>query len=1186
MEADRDNADTASGDLGDEAFRDAEAGGEDDLAMAITDLDAGADVADGASGTEQEDRDSPIAHPIRGATGAIAMQEPGALDAHPAVAEALTIAEGERRGLRQGGHGEGVEIIGGRGDIAGDRRHSGDVFAHAGAGFAEKTDAAPIEPKCALAHVEDEAGVVGDDEQGDAAVHELTHAAGALLLKHDVAHAEGFVDDEDVGLDGDRDGKGHAHHHAGGVGFNRLLDEGADIGEFFDLGELAIHLVAADAENGAGEVDILAARKLGVEARTEFEERGDAAADVTLAFGGLERAGENLQEGALTGAVATDDAEGLAFRDAERDVAHGGDVGRVVVGDVFLTEAQTVSEQLAKLHLAAVDLAQIDDLDGRRHGDGGPRGRERGRRDGLRHSHGYIPNSGPNQDKRACTKKPQRGHTRDSIASRSIGAVYSYVVPSTSTPAPSPAPSSRSVMLAGLGLVLAALVAYHNSFDGHFFYDDGPAIKDNPTIRDLGNILQVLSPPSGTGVTVNGRPLVNLSLAINYAFGGTKVFGYHVMNLLIHVCAGLALFGIVRRSLQLPGLRERFAGKNDGLLAALAVAAIWTLHPLQTESVTYIIQRAEALVGMFYLLTLYCFVRSVTAPHPGRWQVLSVLACFCGMASKEVMASAPLIVFFYDRSFVSGTFKAAWKKHFRLYVGLAASWLLLWAVMRVSGNRGGTAGLGAGGITSWDYAITQCLGLGKYLKLSFWPSPLVFDYGVRIQKELQPVLPQAILIVTLVVATAYALWRKPILGFLGLFFFAILGPSSSFIPVATEPLAEHRMYLPLAALIALVVIGVISRAGRGAAIGFLGLAVVAAGLTIHRNEDFRDDGRLWASAKDAYPTSERAYNNLGEVYSKAEQTAKALECFREAVRLTPNYIDALNNLGITLNKLGQPQEAFIYASEAKRLRPTSADASNTLGHSYYLLDRFPEAIANYNEALQLKPDFAEAHNNLAVALSASGRNAEAIPHAREAIRLKEEYADGHFNYGNALRETGHPEEALAEYKEALRIQPIFPKALNNLGTILWNAGKQAEARPYFAEAARQDPTYVDAIDNLGMAAFNTQQYLEAGRQFETALRIAPNHERVRNNLAKNYNFMGAAAINEGRLAEARGFFEKSIQLNPRDPTAFNNLGVTISRMGDPAAALPYFEQAVALQPDYESAKETAAAIRAQLQKKP
>jgi hypothetical protein len=178
---------------------------------------------------------------------------------------------------------------------------------------------------------------------------------------------------------------------------------------------------------------------------------------------------------------------------------------------------------------------------------------------------------------------------------------------------------SRSTGLAGVVIVLAALAVYYNSFSGPFIYDDVVSITENPTIRHLWPVGRVLSPPVHLPVT--GRPLLNLSLALNYALSGDAVWSYHALNLLIHVLAGLTLFGLVRRTLlrqgyggqalQQPVLSKQFGEASMPL--AFVVALLWVVHPLQTECVTYVTQRAESLMGLFYLLTLYCFVRGADA---------------------------------------------------------------------------------------------------------------------------------------------------------------------------------------------------------------------------------------------------------------------------------------------------------------------------------------------------------------------------------------------------------------------------------------------------------------------------------------------------------------------------------------------------------------------------------------------
>ncbi len=284
-------------------------------------------------------------------------------------------------------------------------------------------------------------------------------------------------------------------------------------------------------------------------------------------------------------------------------------------------------------------------------------------------------------------------------------------------------------LLAGLAVAAAVLLAHGGSLRVPFFFDDTEAIVNNPTIRSLARIGDVLSPPAG-GSGVTGRPVVNLTLAIDHAFGGLDPRGYHATNLLLHATAALLLLGVVRRTLLTPALRGRFGAVATPL--ALAVGLLWGTHPLQVESVACVIQRTELLGGLFLLLTLYGFVRSLADPQRRRWPVVTVAASVLGMASKEIMVAAPLLVLIYDRAFAAGSLRAAWSARWSLHLSLAATWLVLLALLvGMGGTRGSAAGIGLG-VPWWAYALKQCDAIPAYLGLALWPHPLVLDYGTDV----------------------------------------------------------------------------------------------------------------------------------------------------------------------------------------------------------------------------------------------------------------------------------------------------------------------------------------------------------------------------------------------------------------------------------------------------------------------
>jgi tetratricopeptide (TPR) repeat protein len=640
---------------------------------------------------------------------------------------------------------------------------------------------------------------------------------------------------------------------------------------------------------------------------------------------------------------------------------------------------------------------------------------------------------------------------------------------------------------APLLIAAAAVAAYANSFSGPFVLDDIPSIAANPTIRHLATALR---PSAAT--TGGGRPVLNLSLAFNYAVSGSAVWSYHALNLAIHVLAGLLLYGIIRRTL---GAQSAPAASPLAFSAAL----LWTLHPLQTESVTYIVQRAESLMGLLYLLTLYGFIRG-SAANGGRartWFALSIAACLLGMGTKEVMASAPLVVLLYDRTFQAGSLREAWRRRGRVHAALCSTWLVLALLVASTHGRGGTAGFG--GAVGWrSYATTQFVALAHYLRLAFWPHPLVFDYGSAPLGLSAPVVACALLVTSLAAWTAWALLRRPALGFLGACFFAILAPSSSVVPVSTEIMAEHRMYLALAPVVVLAVAAAFRWLGRAALPLCALLAAAMLWATWQRNETYRTEAGLWADTVCRRPDNDRARTNLGNALSSEGRPAEAVAQLEAALRLNPRSVDARNDLGNALNALGRTAEANAQFEEAQRLDPDSVEAHNNLGNALNAQGRSAEAIAQYEEAIRIDPDYAEARNNLGNVLVAQGRGAEAIPHFERALRQRPEVAEVRNNLGNALKALGRNPEAIAQYEEAIRINPAYAAAQNNLGNALNADGRAPEAVAHYEAAIRLSPESAAYRMNLAVTLLRIPgRAAEAVPHLKEVLRLEPGNGLAR-----------------------------------------------------------------------------------------
>ncbi len=629
--------------------------------------------------------------------------------------------------------------------------------------------------------------------------------------------------------------------------------------------------------------------------------------------------------------------------------------------------------------------------------------------------------------------------------------------PAAPTRQPAPTAQPRPVLWPPLLVTVAVVVAYANTFTVPFVFDD-TGILESPELHAL----------SWRTVAGSTRPLVQLSFALNWALGGAAVVGYHVVNLAIHLAASLLLYGIAARTLR----------RTDG--AALAIALVWAVHPLQTESVTYVVQRAESLMGLCYLATLYCVVRGADAERSGAWSAAAVAACALGMLCKPVMVTAPILVLLYDRTFRTDSIADAWRKRRALYAGLFATWGILLVVLVGQEHESvATAGFAMRDVTLAEFARSQPGVILRYLFLVVAPYGLVLDYAwPPAERGLEVALPLLVLtagIGGVLVAFRDRLWIR----FLVLAFLLLLLPSSSVVPIR-DLAFEHRMYLPLAPLVALLVLGVaalIARAGwpaasarrvAGGATAVVVTALVA--LTIARNHDYRTNVAMWTDVTAKRPRNARAWSNLAQAYMAERRVDDAAAAARTALAVDPGLAEAHVHLGHALASRGAFPEAEAAYAAALRLKPDSAEAHNNWGAALADQKRFADAEPHYVEALRLRPSYAEAHNNLGVALMQRGAFEQAIASYREATRLAPDYAEPYSNLGNLLLRQGKAADAVEQHRRALALKPASAEVHFNLAVSLAEAGRRDEARVQAAEALRLRPDLAPLVAQAGLAS--------------------------------------------------------------------------------------------------------------------
>jgi len=639
------------------------------------------------------------------------------------------------------------------------------------------------------------------------------------------------------------------------------------------------------------------------------------------------------------------------------------------------------------------------------------------------------------------------------------------------------------------------LVAYSNSFHAALVFDNASAIGEDPRIREVtpANIQSILRGGywygNGARAATSGlyRPFTTFSYLVNYAVlgNGPRPAGYHWVNFVLHevnvtlvYALGVLIFG--------------------GTAPALALAAVWGLHPLLTESVANIVGRADLLAAFGVLAGLLCYVRGASATGGRRVAWLAGLAAAqaVGLFSKENAAVLPGIMLLYDLTWRE---RATWRRRAPAYA-VAALPLALFFYLRgglqthmlieFTENPLVSAGF-------WTARLTAVKVVGKFLWLFLWPARLSADYtynavplfGWRVSnwEDAKALLALAVCLGAALLAVLLAVRRrrtgKPLLFFLVFFFVALL-PTSNLVVLIGSIMAERFLYLPSVGLAGCVVAALHALGQRRffrrpavarAAWAALGLACLAfAARTYARNFDWRDDRSLWASAVDVCPESARPHYNLGmELERLPDRLPEAIAEYQAALRIEPGFAEAHNNLANALaHTPGRLPEAIAEYQAALRIEPGRAavhyNLANALAHTP---GRLPEAIGDYQAALRIRPDYADAHDALANALAHTpGRLPEAIAEYQAALRIEPDRAAVHYNLANALAQTpGGLPEAIAEYQAALRIEPDFAEAHVNLGnTWARTPGRLAEAITEYEAALRirPDPQLRQFVDRL------------------------------------------------------------------------------------------------------------------------
>ncbi len=725
-----------------------------------------------------------------------------------------------------------------------------------------------------------------------------------------------------------------------------------------------------------------------------------------------------------------------------------------------------------------------------------------------------------------------------------------------------------------LAIAFVGLIAYSNTFNVPFVFDDNGQIAENLMIRRVDNFLLAFKGHPfnlADGYLYSPNRFIGyLTLALNYRFGGLSVTGYHFINLAIHILNGILVYLLVTLTFKAEGIAhsaksiaqnktfpqtERVGSSSEkkdsgqagmtklkslpdalspmpyAQLIALFSALLFVAHPIQTQAVTYIVQRFASLATMFYLLSVVFYIKgrlvsvkaaishqpSAISHNPpssplslrgdrgglrftvsAGWYLLSMISAVLAMKTKEIAFTLPIVIIVYEFIF----FRSSLRKKLLFLIPVILTLMIIpISILGVNKPLGeiltdlSEKTRLQTDVTRWDYMFTEIRVITTYIRLIFLPinQNLDYDYPIYHSFFTPPVFFSFLFLSSLFATAVYLLYKthraksighsaisdqqsaisnSRLIAFGILWFFIALSVESSIVPIA-DVIFEHRVYLPslgffIAFTTTAFVFGKTKNRLTYIVLSFIVITLVFTGITHKRNRVWNNELILWEDVVAKSPNKSRPLNNLGLAYIKARRYEDAEAALVSALNSDPSYVEAYNNLGDLNMKLGKLDAAEEALIKALSIYPDYPEAHSNLAAVYIKQGRYDEALKTAQKAVRLNSQSAEAYNNVSVAYRKLGRYDYAFKAAEQALRIRPDYAVPYNNIGLANVELKRYDDAMAAFKKALSLDPDYAEGYNNLGGLLILQGRYDEAIGAFRNALKIDPGPNSHV-NLGIA---------------------------------------------------------------------------------------------------------------------
>lgn len=642
-------------------------------------------------------------------------------------------------------------------------------------------------------------------------------------------------------------------------------------------------------------------------------------------------------------------------------------------------------------------------------------------------------------------------------------------------------------------IIFIGILLYSNTFNSPFHFDDTLSIKKNIAIRDIYNLKAIWQIHPTRFVTY-------FSFALNYHFHKLDVFGYHLVNLMIHISSALLVWWFALLTFSTSVMKSnRISGQAN--LIALMSGLIFVVHPIQTQAVTYIVQRLASLATFFYLasLTLYIKARLLQPIEEHRFLIrifyLGFLLTAClGMFTKEIVFTLPFTIILYDRFFLRTQQNIKWKF---LLVFFVLAFIAFFTVFAYKYDFAQLSRQEAPGgyieITPFHYLLTQFRVLITYLRLLFIPVNQNLDYDYPISKSLLEIttLSSLVFLGLIICASLWIYRRYRLLSFCVFWFFITLMPESSVVPIR-DVIFEHRLYLPMVGFSVFFVCSIFYLLSNNFSRYILAILLIFITcyslLTYSRNNIWRSEITLWNDVVNKVSRKARPFYTRAGVYVQKGFYDKAIADCNKLLEMEL-HPDAYNVRGIAYGMQEDYEKALADMNKAIRMKPISSEYYYNRGKIYLHMGDYNQAISDFNHSLRLKSNDDEIYFNRGLAFKGKADYEQAIADLSQALHYNPYNEETYCNRGLVFYLKGDYEKALEDFKMSLRINQNYAEAYNNMGLCFNMKGNNDKAITNFTTAITIKPGYAEAYNNRAVSFSKLKRYDEAKEDIQKALKL-------------------------------------------------------------------------------------------------